>query len=300
MSLINLKCSVPKPSTVSDCEIVLKRLSAQIEPFQSKVNDLTSQMSSHQTEILRLQMLMDSANSEIKKLQKEHQQNMFDKKCVEKWHDELKKNGVSNQYLLDCKKFIRNHISQSNSNRVLLNHQLAEKYPASNYFIPLDAFKFLNISVQLPQITSKPDFNIPPNFREERKTMSPADKKADRKKYSQMWRNAYTNHIAETIFSVLTSSEIIKLAHYIKACVLLDEPHDSECDLSYYSTYATIFRNCRVFYDYSVVSQILDCNGETYDEGHGRSCCHKRYAYVLVKFEDITLNSSYVITYNRL
>jgi chromosome segregation ATPase len=84
---VKLTCSIPKPSTVSDCEIVLKRLSCAIEPFQSKVDNLTNQMSTHQTEILRLQKMIDSANSEVKKLQKENQQNM----CVEKWHDELNK-----------------------------------------------------------------------------------------------------------------------------------------------------------------------------------------------------------------
>ncbi len=294
-----LKCSIPKPSTVSDCEIYLKRINSQADCFQSKVNDLTTQISSHQTEILRLQKLIDSSQNELKKVQKNLDQNMFDKKCIQKWYDELNKNNEAEQYLSYCKEFIQNHINQSNSKRVRNHPILCEKYPVSNYYIPRDAFEFLKMDPDLPTFSSDFDFQIPPNMREKRKNMTSSEKKADRKAMSQMWHNACAKQTAQEIFSVLTSDDIVKLAHYLHVCRMLDNPQDSHCDWIRFMTYASVLNQCDYHgdFDRNIVSDIYDCNGQDYEESR---CCHKKYAYVLEDFKYITLKSSDVVMYTRL
>lgn len=269
-----------------------------MELFESKADELNKLMSSYQMEIDKLKKLQDSAKSELFQLQKENSQNAFDLKCLKKWQDELKKRDDKINYYTECKDYIVNHIKRCNAKAIQENYLLSEKYPKNNYFLPLDTFDFLKIMCVLPPVPENPIIHIPSDLREKRKSMTPAEKKRDRKNMADAWRNAYAMMLAQNIFDNLTMNETVSLAHYLKACELLDNPQDKN-DWIRYKTYATVLESSSEYDAYeckNILSMVYDCNNNEYD---GR-CCHKKYAYQLEDFKYITLKTNYIVSYSRL
>lgn len=294
---IKQKCSIPKPSTVSDCEISLKRLHLQMGDYRSKADELSSLMSSYQKEIERLQKSMDSAHTQFTQLQKQNRQDEFDLKCLEKWKDELKKKDLETAYQSECKDYIVKHIRCCNSKGVQEHWKMGDKYPEQNYFLPPDSFEFLKISTILPIPDVTPVVEMTPEMRAARKKMNSIQKKEDRKKMAQAWRLDYATKLAQVIFDNLTTTEIKNLAHYLRACELLDEPMDQKCDWVRFDTYASVLAQAHREYDHIILSDVYGCNGKDYDEGH---CCHKRYAYYMEEFKYITLKTNHIVSYGRL
>jgi hypothetical protein len=291
------KCSIPKPSTVADCEIGLKRLHLQMANYKSRADGISSLMSSYQNEIDRIQKLMDSAHTQFTQLQKQNRQDEFDLKCLEKWKDELNKKDLETAYQSECKDYIVKHIRRCNSKSVQENYMMSEKYPHQNYFLPPDSFKFLKITTILPIPNVTPIVTMTPEMREKRKKMTSIEKKEDKKMMADAWRNAYAMMLAQNIFDNLTTTEIKNLAHYLRACELLDKPMDQKCDWVRFSTYADVLAKADYEYDHIILSDIYDCNGKDYDEGH---CCHKRYAYYMEEFKYITLKTNDIVSCGRL
>jgi len=295
---IKQKCSIPKPSTVSDCEISLKRLSSQTETNRSKADELSSQMSLYQKEIERLQKSFDDAMKLHAELQKQNRQNNFDLKCIQKWKDELNKKDLENSYLIECKTYITNHIKRCNFKGVQEHYMMGDKYPEQNYFLPPDSFDFLKISTVLPPFPDiTPDVKMTSEMKEERRKMNSIQKKEDKKKMAQAWLLDYATKLAQIIFDNLTTTEIKNLAHYLRACELLDLSMNEKCDWVRFKTYASVLAEADHEYGHIILSDVYDCNGKDYDEGR---CCHKRYAYYMEEFKYITLKTDDIVSYSRL
>lgn len=93
-----------------------------------------------------------------------------------------------------------------------------------------------------------------------------------------------------------TSDEIIKIAHYLKACELVKPEGDAQ-------TYFELLNsNYNYEYEVYIIGDIEHCDGTSindYDD-HDDVCCHKRYAYVITKFKDITLDDTSILNYTRV
>lgn len=90
-----------------------------------------------------------------------------------------------------------------------------------------------------------------------------------------------------------TSDEIIKIAHYLKAGELIKL---EDCN----DTYSIMISgNYNHEYEVYIIGDIEHCDGTSidYDED---ACCHKRYANVITKFEDITLDDTSILNYTRV
>ena len=170
------------------------------------------------------------------------------------------------------------------------------------------------------------------------------------KKYLETNNNTLPEDAAEflnldsTSLDVLTSDEIIELAHYIHACTIIqnknktlfneeqdddddddeeqddddddDEEQDDDEDEGYVDESTSergVYRNIRTYrqlFNYSDVyserfsfDPVRYC-GELYDCRNYRdeysNCCHKRYAWILLDFYDITLDTTQILDYGRV
>ena len=90
-----------------------------------------------------------------------------------------------------------------------------------------------------------------------------------------------------------TSDEIIKIAHYLKACELIKLE-----DYNY--TYSIMISgNYNNEYEDYIIGDIEHCDGTSiYDDED--ACCHKRYANVITKFTDITLDDTSILNHTRV
>lgn len=90
-----------------------------------------------------------------------------------------------------------------------------------------------------------------------------------------------------------TSDEVIKIAHYLKACELIKLE-----DYNY--TYSIMISgNYNNEYEVYIIGDIEHCDGTSiYDDDD--VCCHKRYANVITKFTDITLDDTSILNHTRV
>jgi hypothetical protein len=99
-----------------------------------------------------------------------------------------------------------------------------------------------------------------------------------------------------------TSDEIERIAHYIKACVILSMHHtdNHNLDIAQYNTYAELTEyTYDNEYEHYIIGEIENCDGTpTYSDDD--SCCHKRYANVIRKFDNIDLDTNSIISYTRV
>jgi hypothetical protein len=105
----------------------------------------------------------------------------------------------------------------------------------------------------------------------------------------------------------LTSDDVVKIAHYVKACQLLEQynenPFSTSNDYSDCDTYGELLRHLDDSYaektdgDF-IVSEVYDCDGNPFS---CNLCCHKQYGHTLYNLSEITLDSDAIITgYRRL
>ena len=97
-----------------------------------------------------------------------------------------------------------------------------------------------------------------------------------------------------------TSDELKSIAHYIKASELVQKSRTMKVLQSLnVDTYAELLNASDDRYDSSIIGDIEGCDGEPQDSDD-ESCCHKRYAWTVCKLEDVTLDSTEIIYYNRV
>jgi hypothetical protein len=97
-----------------------------------------------------------------------------------------------------------------------------------------------------------------------------------------------------------TSDELKSIAHYIKASELVNNSKSmTVIQTLNVNTYAELFNMSYDKYDLDIIGELEGCDGDPQDSDD-ESCCHKRYAWTISKLNDITLDSTEIIYYNRV
>ena len=101
--------------------------------------------------------------------------------------------------------------------------------------------------------------------------------------------------------SLLVASELIKLAHYIKATELIqNELSNNESIISknfgFCDTYGEVYDSCKIHGEDRLITEPVDCFGE-----HNFDCCHKKFAYTLVELDEyFTLDTNAIVDHKRI
>lgn len=95
-----------------------------------------------------------------------------------------------------------------------------------------------------------------------------------------------------------TSEEIKSIAHYIHACNLLTEQRSEYDCILEFNTYSEIINETDE--EYGNIGMLESCNGNKCSMYDDDSCCHKRYGWCPVKFEDINLDTANIVSHRRI
>ena len=220
------KATISKPSSSSDCDVLLSRISADREKNAGRTKELNEFVAKLQKQLEALQAQIKTANSELFFIQKNNEEMKINEGYLITWKNKLS----LKEEIKEKNKKWRDYILQNN--------------------IPDDAFEFLKINGGVS---------------------CPLDS--------------------------LTSDEIINIGKYTLASRIVKEKGYND-----FSTYSQLYYSCCVEYDKMIVGGVHGCGSDSENElnDEERCGCHKRYARVLKKLEDIDFNTTEIAVYDRI
>lgn len=269
------KHTVAKPLCVFDAHIARDRLKEENKSLNSKLIQIANQINEATKQKEELEILIASLGVQTSALNSKYQENGHNIKYIDMVSETLKQQEADASYVHKCKDYLIEYIK----------FELESDDPVQNPYVPVqnpdDPVQNPDVPVQNPDVNLNNFFQGAIVF-----LQIPV-------KFPLMLPNATI--ITDAIFSKLNSQEIKSLAHYIKACELLDEemPTDSDCYVDEWvqsSTYDYVYDQANHrFYNGLLVSDIH----ESY---------YRKYAFVLSELESISLSSTIdnLISYQRL
>jgi hypothetical protein len=133
---LSTKQNINKPSSVHDCQIVIKRTSDESATQNQMLNEFTGKLNDMEKQITHLQQQIQVVKSDISSTQHSIAQNSVNLSALNGWLDELKIRDEAASYDTRCVEYLSKYIWHDDDN----DDEAEQKY------FPADTFNFLDIN----------------------------------------------------------------------------------------------------------------------------------------------------------